>query len=328
MLFRSFLPPLAGCILGRDTMITVTGSLAFDHIMDFPGKFSDHIMPDKIHTINLSFLVNNLSKQKGGTAGNIAYNLALLKVPVSIVGAVGADFTSYGEFLKQAGVDTSRIMVVEDESTSSAYIMTDKADNQITAFYPGAMKQNPTLSLDGSTDLVVISPNDPKAMVNFTNQCQSSHISYMLDPGMQLPSLDTQDLKKMVEEATILIGNDYEISLLSDKLQVTSNKLLETVKILITTLGEKGSIIQTKDQTIQVNPAKPNQVLDPTGAGDAYRAGFLAGYIIGLDLKVCGQMGSLAACYAIEKYGTTSHTFSIEEFKERYKQNFGEDLNI
>ena len=310
-------------------MITVTGSLAFDYIMDFPGSFSDHIMPDKIHQLNLSFLVNTLNKQKGGTAGNIAYNLALLNSPVSIVGAAGSDFAEYGKFLQDAGVDTSHIKIVDSESTSSAYIMTDLKDNQISAFYPGAMRENSTLSLiSRSEDFVVISPNDPKAMSKFAKEAKDFKLDYMMDPGMQLPALDAEDLKDMVAGSTILIGNDYEISLLSNKIQVTSNKLLEQVKILITTLGEKGSIVQTRGQTYQIPAAKPNQVLDPTGAGDAYRAGFLAGYLRGLDLQICGQMGSVDACYAIEKYGTTSHSFTIDEFKKRYKENFGEDLNV
>ena len=306
-------------------MITVTGSLAFDTIMDFPGKFSDHIMPDKIHQINLSFLVNKLSKQKGGTAGNIAYNLALLKIPVSIVGAAGSDFSEYGKFLQDAGVDISKIKVIQEESTSSAFIMTDKSDNQITAFYPGAMTQNSSLSIPVS-DLVVISPNDPAAMIKFVKECQKKNIPYMLDPGMQLPALSPEDLKNMINGTTILIGNDYEIALLKERLSLSESDILSQVKILITTLGEKGSIIQSGSQTIEVNPAKPNEVVDPTGAGDAYRAGFLAGYMKGLDLSVCGQMGSVVACFAIEKYGTTSHKFSMEEFSERYKENFREEL--
>lgn len=312
-------------------MITVTGSLAFDHIMDFEGRFADHIMPDKIHQINLSFLVNNLNKQKGGNAGNIAYNLALLKTPVSILGTAGTDFADYAAFLKNNGVDTSRIKISDNALTSSAFIMTDLSDNQITAFYAGAMKENSTLSLGGiTTDLVVIAPNDPKAMIKFTKQCQELNLPYLLDPGMQLPVLEADDLEKMLSQATILIGNDYEMELLRAKCPVQS------VDIIITTLGEKGSVIQTKDQTIQVSAAKPLQVIDPTGAGDAYRAGFLAGYINrrtisrgeikGLDLQVCGQMGSVAACYAIEKYGTSSHKFTVQEFRERYKENFGDEI--
>lgn len=317
-------------------MITVTGSLAFDHIMDFPGKFSDHIMPDKIHQINLSFLVNTLQKQRGGNAGNIAFTLALLKTPVSILGMVGSDFSEYAKFLEKSGVDVSGIKTSQTALTSSAFIMTDHTDNQIAAFYPGAMSENSSLSLsDAKVNFAVISPNDPRAMVKFTKECQEFNIPYMLDPGMQLPVLTAEDLKMMISKASILIANDYEIALLSEKLKVKSEKLVEYVEILITTLGEKGSLIQTKDQKYEIGVAKPDQVLDPTGAGDAYRSGFLAGYMkklnpdsIGVNLKTCGQMGAVASCYAIEKYGTTSHKFSVEEFKNRYFENFGEKLEL
>ena len=310
-------------------MITITGSLAFDHIMDFPGKFSDHIMPDKIHQINLSFFVNTLSKQKGGTAGNIAYNLALLKMPVGIVGAVGSDFSDYGKFLAGAGDDISKIHTTDDNLTSSCFIMTDKSDNQITAFYPGAMDYAQKLSLEEiQTDFVIVAPNNPMAMINFTKECQNKNTPFMMDPGMQLPALSSEDLKNMLKGAKILIGNDYEIAYLSEKLKAKSEKLLEQVDILITTLGEKGSKIQTKDQVIQIDPAKPKEVLDPTGAGDAYRAGFLTGFLKDFDLKTCGQMGAVTACYAIEKYGTTNHSFTVEEFCKRYKESFGEKLEL
>ncbi len=347
-------------------MILVTGSLAFDYIMDFPGKFSDHIMPDKIHTLNLSFLVNTLKKQKGGTAGNIAYNLAILKCPVSILGAAGADFSvptesgySYGQFLKDAGVDISKIKIIDNDSTSSAYIMTDKVDNQISGFYPGAMSENSSLSLkELGSDFVVVSPNDPKAMVKFAQECKELGVDHMIDPGMQLPALSSEDLKEMVKGATILIGNDYEIALLKERTALSEEQILDQVKILITTLGADGSVIQTAEnmppsrsqsppgrwqikaaksgqkkiatvRSVDMNvPRNDNGVVDPTGAGDAYRAGFLAGYLKKLDLQVCGQMGSVTACYAIEKYGTTSHTFTVEEFRERYKENFGEEPSL
>ena len=307
-------------------MVLITGSLAFDIIMDFPGRFSDHIDPTKIHILNLSFLVDSLKKQKGGTAGNIAYNLALLEIPVSILGSVGEDFDEYQTFLQKAGVDVSNIKVIKDEKTSQAFITTDKADNQITSFYPGSMKNNSSLKivdLSEKPEFTVISPNDPKAMINFALECQKLEIPYMFDPGMQLPRLTNQDLITGIKGAKILIGNDYEIGLLSSKLKVKSEKLLENIKILITTLGEKGSIIQTKDQNIRIKAAKPKEVVDPTGAGDAYRAGFLAGYLQGLDLKVCGQMGSVTACYSVEKYGTTTHSFTMDEFQQKYKENYG-----
>ncbi|OGE37566.1 hypothetical protein A3B42_03960 [Candidatus Daviesbacteria bacterium RIFCSPLOWO2_01_FULL_38_10] len=307
-------------------MVLITGSLAFDIIMDFPGRFSDHIDPTKIHILNLSFLVDSLKKQKGGTAGNIAYNLALLEIPVSILGSVGEDFDEYQTFLQKAGVDVSNIKIVKNEQTSQAFITTDKADNQITSFYPGSMKNNSSLKivdLSEKPEFTVISPNDPKAMINFALECQKLEIPYMFDPGMQLPRLTNQDLITGIKGAKILIGNDYEIGLLSSKLKVKSEKLLENIKILITTLGEKGSIIQTKDQNIRIKAAKPKEVIDPTGAGDAYRAGFLAGYLQGLDLKVCGQMGSVTACYSVEKYGTTTHSFTMDEFQQKYKENYG-----
>ena len=300
--------------------------MAFDIIMDFPGRFSDHIDPTKIHILNLSFLVDSLKKQKGGTAGNIAYNLALLEIPVSILGSVGEDFDEYQTFLQKAGVDVSNIKIVKNEQTSQAFITTDKADNQITSFYPGSMKNNSSLKivdLSEKPEFTVISPNDPKAMINFALECQKLEIPYMFDPGMQLPRLTNQDLITGIKGAKILIGNDYEIGLLSSKLKVKSEKLLENIKILITTLGEKGSIIQTKDQNIRIKAAKPKEVIDPTGAGDAYRAGFLAGYLQGLDLKVCGQMGSVTACYSVEKYGTTTHSFTMDEFQQKYKENYG-----
>lgn len=312
-------------------MILVTGSLAFDYIMDYQGVFADNIMPDKIHQINLSFLLNTLNKQKGGTAGNIAYNLSLLKTSASIFASAGNDFSEYSSFLQSSGVDISNIQITKNKPTASAFIMTDSKDNQITGFYPGAMSDSVNYSLKElpqMPEFVIISPNDPKAIIKLSDECRELNLPFMIDMGMQLPALEQQQIRQILKGAKILIGNDYEISLLCDKLQVTSDKLLEDVKILITTLGENGSTIQSGSETTHINSAKPTEVVDPTGAGDAYRAGFMAGYTKKLDLKICGQMGSIASCYAIEKYGTTSHTFTSDEFKQRYKENFKEDLNV
>ncbi len=310
-------------------MITVSGSLAFDYIMDYSGKFADNIMPDKIHQINLSFLVKTLEKQKGGNAGNIAYNLALLKIPVGIFAPAGNDFSEYSVFLKNSGVDISNIQIIKDKPTASAFIMTDQSDNQISAFYPGAMDEAANYSLKDLTtkpDFVVISPNSPQAIINLAEDCRQLNIPFMIDIGMQLPALDSNQIKQILKGAKILINNDYEMTLLCDKLQVTSDKLLENTEILITTFGKKGSVIKTKDQKIEIQAGKVKEVVDPTGAGDAYRAGFLAGYTKGLDLKTSGQMGSIAAMFAIEKYGTSNHKFTVEEFKQRYMDNFGEPL--
>ena len=236
-------------------------------------------------------------------------------MPVTILGYAGEDFKEYQDFLKKAGVDTSQIKISQENLTSQAFIITDQADNQITAFYPGAMSENVNLSIKAS-EFAVISPNDPKAMINFALECQNLKIPYMFDPGMQLPRLTDRDLATGIAGAQILIGNDYEIGIIQKRL-----KNIE-VEILITTLGEKGSEILTKKKRINIQAARPKSVVDPTGAGDAYRAGFLAGYLKGLDLKVCGQMGSVAACYTVEKYGTTTHSFTLDTFQQRYRENY------
>lgn len=313
-------------------MILVTGSLAFDYIMDFKGSFSEHIMPDKIHVLNLSFLLDDLRKQAGGTAGNISYSLGLLKTPVSILATAGDDFSPFEEKLKNAGVDISSIQTIPGNFTASAFIMTDKNDNQITGFYPGAMSASSKLNigfLNPKPEFVVISPNDPQAMLNFSLECQKLNIPYMIDPGMQLPSLDPKALSSMVNGAQILIGNDYEVGLIKKKLNINDQDITDHVKIVITTYGNQGSQIeQPNGEIIKIKAATPDANLDPTGAGDAYRAGFLAGFIKKLDLKTSAQMGAVAACYVVEKYGTTSHTFTVEEFAKRYKENFGEELKL
>lgn len=310
--------------------ILVTGSLAFDLIMDFPGKFADHIDPSKIHLLNLSFLVNKLKKEQGGTAGNIAYTLALLKTKVAILGSVGEDFGKYGQFLNQAGVDTSQVKIIKDESTSQAFMITDQNDNQLSAFYPGAMSSNTTLKITTlpKPNLVVISPNHPQAMVNFAQECQKLKVPYLFDPGMQLPALADQQLFAGIKKAEILIGNDYETGLLKSRLKMSTAELLKFVKVTITTLGNRGSVIETNEQKINIKPGLPREVADPTGAGDAYRAGFIAGYLRGFALETCGRMGSIASCYAIEKYGTTNHTFSTAQFCHRFFKNFKTKLEL
>ncbi|MDO8618962.1 MAG: carbohydrate kinase family protein [Candidatus Daviesbacteria bacterium] len=314
-----------------ENYILVTGSLAFDLIMDFPGNFADNIDPTKLHILNLSFLVDRLKKERGGTAGNIAYGLALLRTKVAVLGAVGEDFADYAKFLELAGVNIKSIKTIKDESTAQAFIITDKKDNQLSAFYPGAMNKNTLLritSLKSRPTMVVISPNHPKAMINITKQCRKLKIPYLYDPGMQLPSLKDDELKQGITGAKILIGNDYEIGLIKSRLKLDSQDLLKQVDILITTLGEKGSLIETENSSIKIAPGKPRVVDDPTGAGDAYRAGFIAGLTRGFDLKTCGQMGSIASCFAVEKYGTTNHTFTTAQFCKRYQQTFKSTLKL
>ena len=313
-----------------DKNIVVTGSLAFDFIMDFPGVFADHIDPSKLHVLNISFLVDSLKKERGGNSANIAYTLSLLGMKTAILSNAGDDFSGYAKFLTENRINIDNINIISGESTATAIIMTDRSDNQISAFYPGAMKANPDLSLGNlkiPADFVVITPDVPEAMTKFATECQQMQLPYLFDPGMQLPRLSDAQLRLGIKGAQILIGNDYEMGIIKKRLFLTELDLLNEVKVLITTLGEKGSIIQTKNQEYTVAALKPDQALDPTGAGDGYRAGFLTGYLNELDLKTCGQMGSVAACYAIEKYGTSNHKFSRDDFRKRYGDNFIEELD-
>lgn len=317
-------------------MILVAGSVSFDNIMDFPGKFSEHILPEKIHLINLSFQVDTLKKERGGTGANICYTLALLKEKPKLLATVGEDFAKFRYWLEKCGVDTKLTRAVPFEFTSSFYVITDQSDNQIGGFYQGAMKHADELSIKDSTvkkeDYVVVAPTEVSAMVKYAQECQTLGVSYMFDPGMQLPRFSDGDLSKSVKGCDILIGNDYEVSVIKKRLHKDNGDLLHEVNILITTLGGRGSVIETlkngSHESWEIPPAKEKEIIDPTGAGDAYRSGFLAGYMKKFDLSTCGKMGNLAATYAIEKYGTTNHKFTLTEFKKRYKENFGEELPL
>jgi len=313
-------------------MILVTGSLAYDVIMDFPGNFGDHIMPEKIHILNVSFLVNEMRKGFGGTAGNIAYNLSLLGIRASLLAVVGADFLTYKEFLDKNEVDTSYVKTVNNFYTSTAYGITDQKDNQIWGFYTGADALTEGLSIssvESKIDLGIVAPHNPRAMIKFASEYTSFRIPYLFDPGMQLPWFSATNLLIGIKGAKIIIGNDYETALMKKKLGLRDKDSLgKTEQIIITTLGEKGSTIQHLGKTYQIPPAKARNNLDPAGAGDAYRAGFIAGYMRHLSLSTCGKMGSLAAVYTVEKYGTTTHKYTFEEFVRRYKENFRETLEL
>ena len=316
-------------VVNRKITVVVTGTLGFDYIMDFPGKFADRIMPDKIHKISLSFLADTLKKQFGGTAGNIAYTLKLLGIEPKVVASAGNDFEPYKKFLLKHGIDVFGILIRKDVSTSSYFVITDKDDNQIGSFYLGASKYAKNLSVVSKNikpDFVVLAPAEPKAMKKYVLECRKHKLPYLYDPAFQIGAFTAEDLLKGIIGAKILIGNDYEISLIEKKLKINHSKLLKLCPVVITTLGAKGSIIETPGKKISILPAKPKKVVDPTGAGDAYRGGFLAGYLRGLDLKICGQMGAVAAAYTVEKYGTVTHSFSFKDFKKRYKQEFREAI--
>lgn len=313
-------------------MILITGSLAYDQIMDFPGRFKDHIFPEKLHILNVSFLVHQMRKGFGGTAGNIAYTLSLLGIKCAVMGVAGEDFSPYKDFLEKNEIDTSYIKSAANLYTSSAFGITDSKDNQIWGFYSGVDALSDHLSVRNvkrKIDFGIIAPHNPRAMIKFAREYQELRIPYLFDPGMQLPWLTASDLRIAFAGAKIIIGNDYEIGIMEGKTGIDHlHSLAQKDKIIITTLGGEGSLITAKKETVEVKAARVKSALDPAGAGDAYRGGFLAGYLRNYSLKACGQIGSLAAAYTVEKYGTTTHQFSLAEFCRRYKENYGEAINL
>ena len=305
--------------------IVVTGSLGYDYIMDFPGLFKERLMQEKIHQISLSFLVDTLTKQMGGIAGNIGYSLKLLGVEPIILSSAGNDFNLYEKHLQKNNISTKYIAKKSDVVSGTYFVMTDKEDNQIGGYYRGALPYNrelSILSIKETIDLVVISADDPIAMKKHVDECIKLHIPYMYDPAFQIGDFSKGELHKAISHAALCIGNDYEIALMEKKLEVSHTTLCSLVPILITTIGAKGSVIETGKKTYTIKPAKAKNSSDPTGAGDAYRAGFLVGYVRGLDLQTCGQMGSVASVYTVETYGTQTHTYTIAQFSKRYKENY------
>jgi len=306
--------------------IYISGSMAYDRIMDFPGKFSDHILPDKIHILNVCFTVNGMAEKFGGTAGNIAYSLALLGEDPHIVATIGKDYSSYFEWLKKNNISTDGIKIIENEFTAGAYITTDKADNQITGFNPGAMKYPSELNIediDPEKSIVLIAPGNLQDMLGYAETCRNKGIHYICDPGQSLPLWEGKSLREWLEGAMMLISNDYELQMIMKTTGLEKRKLFRLTKTIITTLGEEGSLLSTPDIDITIPAAGVSEVLDPTGAGDAYRAGLVKGIALGKNLETAARMGAVAATYAIEKYGTQEHHYTYADFSERYRMNFG-----
>ena len=312
--------------------VVVTGSLAFDHIMSMPGSFKNHIMPDQLHILNVSFIMNTFRQEFGGTGGNIAWTLGLLNTPTTLVAAAGDDFGPYRRHLEKNGfIDLSGMRAFKGAHTARGFVITDGDDNQIWGFYEGAMKESKTISLKNflkGKEIVMIAPNNPEAMMNYVNEAVASKVPYVFDPAFNIALFTLSDLKKAVKNSHILIGNDYEITLIKRRLRLSSKGLLRNCNILITTLGSKGSRIQSKDGLIKIPAASPQNESDPTGAGDTFRAGFLAGYVRDFPLEICGKMGSLSAVYTVEKYGTQTHRFTLKQFAQRFRGNFSEELPL
>jgi adenosine kinase len=305
--------------------IICNGSIAYDYLMTFPGHFKEHIIPDRLDTISLSFLVDSMVRQRGGVAPNIAYTLALLGEKPYLMGTAGEDFSDYRLWLESKGIDCSLVKVIPGEYTASFFANTDLSNNQICSFYTGAMAYAAKYSLDAvkeKPDLVVISPNDPTGMDNYVKECHEKGLAYMYDPSQQIVRLSGEQLRRGVIGAQSLFVNEYEFDLIQKHTGLKADQIRESVDILVVTLGEKGSVIYSKGQIYQIAVVTPEKIVDPTGVGDAFRGGFLKGMCMGFDLQICGQMGSVAAAYCLEQRGTQSHDYTVQEFVNRYRQHF------
>jgi len=300
--------------------IIVSGSLAYDRIMDFPGYFSEHILPEKIHVLNISFTVNGMTEKFGGTAGNIAYALTLLGEEATIVATIGHDYHRYFDWLARNNMRREHIKIIEEEFTAGAYITTDQADNQITGFNPGAMKHPSGWDFDaaGPEDTVaIIAPGNLDDMKDYSRICRGRGIRFIFDPGQSLPMWNGADLVESLDGSEILISNDYELEMIVSKTGLDRGALLQHTGAIITTLGEMGSRVSTPGGDMDIPAVSPRKVVDPTGAGDAYRGGLISGLVKGKDIEQCALMGSVSSSFAVESYGTQEYSFNTEEFSER-----------
>ena len=313
--------------------IAVTGSIATDYLMTFPGRFSEQLVADQLDRISLSFLVDELEVRRGGIAANIAFGLGQLGHRALLVGAVGEDFDNdYRPWLNRHGVDTNHVYVSELKHTARFLCTTDEDQNQMASFYAGAMEEarfielGPIADSQGGLDLVVVSPNDPEAMLRHTEEARSLGVPFMADPGQQLARMDGPEIRGLVEGAAYLVTNDYEKTLLENKTGWSADDVLARVGMRITTQGPEGCLIETHDgQVLRIEAAPERRRHDPTGVGDGFRAGFLAGLSWGLGLERSAQVGSLLATYVLEHIGTQEYRLNRTEFRDRLGTCFGGD---
>jgi adenosine kinase len=305
--------------------IVITGSVAFDYLMSFPGYFRDHILPDKLESISLSFLVDKMVRLRGGIAPNIAYTLALFGEHPRLLAAVGEDFSEYRYWLESKGINTIGAKVIPGVFTASFFVNTDRANSQIASFYPGAMAYASHLTikeLDGTRPDLVISPNDPEAMKQYVVECKALGLAYLYDPSQQLVRLSVEDVQYGIEGALALFVNDYEFALIQKTTGMTPADILERVQFMVVTRGEQGATIYEDGRSVYIPVIPPERIVDPTGVGDAFRGGFLTAYGHGLDLEICGQVGALAATYCLEQAGPQGHSFTPAEFVARFREYF------
>jgi len=312
--------------------VVCTGSIAYDYLMSFPGYFKEHILPEHLESISLSFLVDSMIKQKGGTAPNIAYTMALLGERPKLLGTVGEDFSDYRAWLEKNNVDTTHVKVIDGEFTASFFANTDLSNAQICSFYTGAMAHSCDLSLSEFApdypQMVIISPNDPGAMYCMVEECIDLGIPYLYDPSQQIVRLEVDKLIEGVKGAQSLFINEYEFELIQKRTAMHAEEIKENVDFMVVTHGEKGSIIYADNNEYMIPVVEPKEIKDPTGVGDAFRGGFIRGYRLDLSWETCGQIGALAATYCLEQSGTQNHSYTVKEFVDRYKRTFSSDSSI
>ncbi|MGC4106494.1 MAG: carbohydrate kinase family protein [Thermomicrobiales bacterium] len=307
--------------------VIVSASIVYDHVMSFNGSFADHILADKAHVLSVSFLVDSLKHLRGGVAGNMAYSMGLLGVPVALVGAVGPDFGPYRAVLEGLGIDLSHVPVIEGELTSTAYVNADLAGNQIAAFYPGAggfSKDIDIRDISSGAKYGIISAGDPVAMMDHAAQIAESGAKLIFDPAQQIVILSGEDLSRGLDLASIAIGNDYEFGMIERKTGLTVDDISAKVPMTVVTYGDRGSEIRFNGESVTIPVATPERVADPTGGGDAYRAGLLLGLLLEADLAVTGRLAALSATYVIEQHGPQEHHYTPSSFLARFDQTFPE----
>ena len=303
----------------------ICGSMAYDTIMVYHDQFKNHILADKVHILNVSFLVPVMRREYGGCAGNIAYNLKLLQEEPLIMATVGHDFEPYAQWLSQRGITTRHIRVLDDHYTGQAYITTDVDDNQITAFHPGAMTYSHVNAVPVDEDICIgiVSPDGKQGMQEHAEQFAELGIPFIFDPGQGMPMFNGEELLQFLALASYATFNDYESELVQERTGLSLEQIAEKVDALIITLGGKGSKIYTQGKCIEIPAVEVTQIQDPTGCGDAYRAGLLYGLMNDYDWEVTGRIASLLGGIKIEHNGTQNHVFSMAEFKQRYQDTFG-----
>jgi adenosine kinase len=305
--------------------IVVTGSVAYDYLMSFPGKFTEHFLAEHMSRVSLSFLVDTMDKRRGGCAPNIAYTLALLGERPVLMATAGEDFGEYRQWLESAGIDTSLTKQIDGKFCASFFCSTDVDNNQIASFYTGAMADAGQLSFRNAREcgLAIIAPNDPGAMVQYAEECRTIGVPFIFDPGQQCARMSGADLTDGITGAKVVIVNDYELELLRQKTGLGEADIITLAETLIITRGALGSTVVTAGTWTDVPAVTPHRIVDPTGVGDAYRGGFMKGMALDLPYDVCARIGSVAATYALEHLGGLSHAYTWDEFKRRYQEHFG-----